>query len=64
MWCPKVLSAQQIAKLEGMMSALGRAARNINACKHLKIQAKELERLRYSYKGSPTTGKCFEIPVM
>lgn len=64
MRCPKVLSAQQIAEREGMMSALGRAARNINACKHLKIQAKELGRLRHGYKRSATTGKCFEIPVI
>lgn len=64
MWCPKVLAAQQKAKLEGRMSALGRAARNINACKHLQIQTKQLGSLRHGYKGCTTTGKCFEIPVI
>lgn len=39
----KLLSARQIAKLEGMMSALGRAAGNNNACKCLKTLAKDGE---------------------
>lgn len=46
------------------MNALGRAVGNINACKHLKIQAKEVGRLRHGCKGSTTTGECFEIPKM
>lgn len=39
----KLLSARQIAKLEGMMSALGRAAGNNNACNRLKTLAKDGE---------------------
>lgn len=47
-----------------LWSALGRAVGNISACKHLKIQAKEVGRLRHGLKGSTTTGECFKIPKM